>query len=138
MYSYYSHLVYSKLDRELTEGSQVVATVRATNAAGLSTVAFSSSVLVRTAAPAFSQVPILSSVVNSPFSETGFSPSRTALRASWRIINDNAVEYRLRLVSDDGSEAPVMRNLGQFSTQGVTLTDLNLHDGNSYTAQGEA
>jgi hypothetical protein len=67
---------------------------------------------------------------------TGFSPSLTAAKVHWQAANDDAIEYRLRLVSDDGSEAPVFRELGQYSSDGAVLADLSLHDGNSYTAQG--
>ena len=113
-----------------------MASVRATNAAGLTSVSRSSSVPVRTAQPAFSQNPVLASDITDALVVAGFSPSRTAAKVTWQAANDDAIEYRLRLVSDDGSEAPVFRELGQFSSDGAVLADLDLHDGNSYTAQG--
>jgi hypothetical protein len=133
----WSCIVYHKLTTALVQGTAIVASVRATNAAGLSAVSSSASVRVRAAQPDFTHNPALTSTVTDGLILPGFSPSTTAVEVTWQATNDDAIEYRLRLVSDDGSEAPVFRELGEFSSDGAVLADLELHDGNRYTAQGE-
>jgi len=127
--------VHFKLPSELSDEISVVATVRATNGVGLSTTS-SQHVVIRRLEPTIATSPMLESIFGNPWTEAGYSPSGQALKVVWQRDRDSTIKHRVRLLSSDGSEAPVSQELGQFGSDGVVLTDLKLHDGNTYIALG--
>lgn len=133
-------VVYYRLPRSLRtlrNGDAIVATVRATNAVGLVIKSSSQVVTIGDMDPRFVQPPALASIFNNSWTLPGYSPSGQAVKVTWEGLKDMAVEYRLRLVSNDGSESPISRELGEFASDGAVLTNLKLHDGSSYTALGK-
>eukprot|EP00730_Choanoeca_flexa_P005463 TRINITY_DN11947_c0_g1_i6.p1 TRINITY_DN11947_c0_g1~~TRINITY_DN11947_c0_g1_i6.p1 ORF type:complete len:1115 (+),score=165.45 TRINITY_DN11947_c0_g1_i6:506-3850(+) len=127
---------YVKLPQMLDNGTVIVATVRATNAAGLTTAVSSAAVPVHAGEPTFTTKPTVHSIHSNDDAHSLYQPTRTSVNVAWQGSSDALVEYQLQLTSEDGTEAPATRRLGRFGTSGALLTGLDLHDGNSYTAKG--
>eukprot|EP00730_Choanoeca_flexa_P005554 TRINITY_DN11975_c0_g3_i4.p1 TRINITY_DN11975_c0_g3~~TRINITY_DN11975_c0_g3_i4.p1 ORF type:complete len:941 (+),score=119.91 TRINITY_DN11975_c0_g3_i4:85-2823(+) len=130
-----SQRTYHRLRTPLQEGTVIYATVWADNGAHVTTSASSPQAIVRVRAPSFEELPALESIVSvAGLTRPGYSPSRTALKLSWKLRDTRGVEARVRLVSSDGSEAPVLQTAGLYDLDGTVLSGLDLHDGNNYTA----